>query len=287
MISIIVMQENGGQGVRETLESLARQQVGGGYDYEILVARGMHAAAALNQSLCQARGEIIAFTASGIILDRRWLDGLIQCFEMQACDAVGGRVLPLYPKKTPSWARHCKYVMAGPQGFHDYGYETAVYDTRLMAPFSRLNCAVRRRSLEAWGCFDETMRGSRGMAGEDRELFKRFEQKGARIVYCGQALAYHPVEPKAMTYGHLARWFMDYGRYCARRSGRPAGIWYCGVPRWKLKALVQHSLQLLLNLFDRRGFFEYWEAVFANLGEIREYRRHRNAQCQRHHTRIQ
>lgn len=81
----------------------------------------------LNRGITVSGGDTIAFLDDDVIVDKNWLTNIWKCFKQYNCDAVGGRILPLYPKKTPRWAIENKDLLSGPIVRHDYGEETKIY----------------------------------------------------------------------------------------------------------------------------------------------------------------
>lgn len=119
---------------------------------------------------------------------------LIEAFDLLQADAVGGRVMPIFPGPRPAW-------------LHDdlLGYLTVVDwggETRLCAENEWLagaNIAFRRATLQAVGGFSTSLgRSGAGailLSNEETELLGRIAARGGRIGYAPQAEVRHHIDP--------------------------------------------------------------------------------------------
>lgn len=230
---------------------------------------------ALNRGIQEAKGQVLVFTDDDIVADPHWLAAIVQCFSSYSCDAVGGRVLPVYPQGTPSWVKENAVKMAGGVVIYDQGPDSKRIDGSAER-FIGANIAVKREIFDECGMFREDLGpGQKMMGGEDSELFYRLLNRKKVIYYCAQALIWHPVDPKRLTLGHMARWHIALGRFHARMEFEDKSkkfVYSFGVPRYLFKGMAGDLMCAALNSFDRLKFLNYFRAFFRKLGMIKEYR---------------
>ncbi|TAH34617.1 MAG: glycosyltransferase [Planctomycetota bacterium] len=173
---------------------------------------------ALNRGVAEARGAIVAFLDDDATPAPRWLESITAPLRAGASGVAGcgGRVLPVYPAGgPPEWYR--RIVARGPSTFlgpyHDLGPLPQEYRRGIfLAPFGA-NCAYRRELLLQYPYRAELgpsrATGLRG--GEDTEVACRLRAHGWRLLYCPDAVVYHPVEPARMTRDYVARGYYIQG----------------------------------------------------------------------------
>ncbi len=154
--------------------------------------------AARNHGVLEARGEIVAFTDDDVVVDPRWIEGLIRGFGRRPdVGLVTGLVLAaelvspsqgLFERKV-SWG-----AVLEPRLF---AVGNSVPDVA-MTPF---NCgivgagasfAARRETLRDIGPFDEALgAGTPSRGGEDLDYFQRVLARGQAIAYEPASLVWH------------------------------------------------------------------------------------------------
>jgi len=85
----------------------------------------------------EALGTIIVFTDDDVSIPEDWIENISTIFDTYDCDAIGGRVLPLYPENTSEWIKKNQDLISGPIVRHDYGDNIKPYETLSMFPFCR------------------------------------------------------------------------------------------------------------------------------------------------------
>ncbi len=234
-MTVIVPTKDRAASLEETLRSLAAQETGGRFTYEVLVVdnastdrtrqlvagtaptypvalRYAHEAQvgrsyALNIGIQQARGAILAFTDDDIIAAPGWLRGLWSAFTETGADAVGGRIVPHWLDPRPEWLTD-EFVRLGRLGCIDHG------ETRIRVPLGSGyryrwvggNVAIRREIAQRVGGYDVRM-----VRAQDTEYYLRCLKAGVAIVYEPSALVHHKVAADRMT--------PEYFRWWVRRSG--------------------------------------------------------------------
>lgn len=304
-ISVVVCTYNRCESLKETLESVIKQKRRDDFDYEVLLIdnnstdqtkefvqglmRGpdnrvkyvfekmQGLSFARNRGIGEALGDIIVFTDDDVVLSEDWLLQLWTCFKENDCDAVGGRILPVYPEKTPQWIKDHADLLSGPIVKHDYGEETKVYQTPQMKPFVGANMAFRKELYNERGFFRIDIGAGKGTVGDDTEFYFRLARSHKKIFYCGRALVWHPVDEKRMNLRYIAKYKMSFGRYLVLIDDQVLAadklVYYFGIPRYAIREVTQSAFKLLFNIFNKRKFIELWNSLFLHAGIISQFRR--------------
>jgi len=131
-------------------------------------------AAARNQGLRNAAGQIIAFTDADCIVEKQWLQKLIEPLNDGSVGAVGGRILSRQP---------CNPIEKFGEDIHDHSKAIEVYRPPYVIT---MNWASRLSLLKELNFFDEDL-----LRGEDVDLSYRILQKGLRFLFQPDAVIYH------------------------------------------------------------------------------------------------
>ncbi len=265
---IIVVDDGSTDGTKEILKSYQDK-----IRYYYQKYRGV--SAARNRGIQEAMGEYIVFTDDDVIVDPHWLGSLELCFRENRCDAVGGRVLPIYPDDTPLWVKNNPTKISGGVVIYDYGEETIIHDPSRYR-FIGANFAFRKQIFDECGCFREDLKyGGRIALGEDIEFIERIMKKNKILYYCGKAVIYHPVDIKRLTLRHVARWSMALGCFSAHLEQEEKDkhfIYWFGVPRYLLRGIMVDFLRLCTSVFHHPALYDACRIFFYKVGMIREYR---------------
>lgn len=128
-----------------------------------------------NLAVASAAGEVIVFIDDDERADPHWLRHLLSTMAAFDADAVFGPCYALLPAATPGWARHSPY----------FNLPVPETGTRVETGYTG-NAAVKASVLRSVaGPFDERW-GRTG--GEDAFLFEQLSGRGARFVYCREAI---------------------------------------------------------------------------------------------------
>lgn len=154
------------------------------YPIRIVKEQGGSPASGRNAGIKKARGEIIAFTDADSIVDKNWLNKLLECYETSNVAGVGGVILP-YPEKK-YLPRTIGFLL--PTNFGSAGARNpAIYSTRRVVDHNPTNNAsIRKSVLSEVGYFNEELK-----VAEDIELDLRIIKYGYKLVYTPEAKVWH------------------------------------------------------------------------------------------------
>lgn len=265
----LVVDNNSTDGTKEVVESsVLSNQTSIKYLFEGRQGKSF----ALNAGIKAAQGKVLAFTDDDVIINPDWLVNMKAAFIRYGCAGIGGRIIPVFPAKTPSWLKvNTSTPFMNTLGSFDRGEECC----ELKGPPFGANMAFRREVFAEHGLFrtdlGPTMENSMGK-GEDSEFSLRLLSRGERLIYAPDVIIYHRVQEENMRKSFFQTWYFNYGRFVARTSGGiPQNtICYAGVPRYLFRMLSGKLLHWFFSFKagQRMGWkLEYFEI----LGRIVEY----------------
>ncbi|MBI4739542.1 glycosyltransferase [Candidatus Woesearchaeota archaeon] len=143
-------------------------------------------AKARNRAILKARGDIIAFTDSDVVVTKNWLKTIVETFGKNP--KVG--VLMGNTKIRPAGYIGDSISELGFPGGANAGFENLwrVDKNGFTDHITSCNFAARRSVFDKYGGFDESFPLA---GGEDPELSLRLFKKGIKIKYCPDILVYH------------------------------------------------------------------------------------------------
>ncbi len=301
-ISVIICTYNRAESLKTVLESLLKQKRDQDFEFEIIVIDNRSTdstktviesfsntfkgqlkylfqsqkgkSLSLNMAIREAKGDILVFTDDDVIIDEQWISHIYECFKKYDCDAVGGRVLPIYPDKTPLWVKNNAVKLSGSVVIYDYGDQTFQLDQQHY-PFIGANFAFKNKIFTDCGLFNPNLGPGTTNGGEDTDFIKRIITKGKSLYYCGEALVWHPLDLKRLKLNHVASWNIALGRYAAYeeiKHQKNQFISYWGIPRWLLRGIMIDTLRLCAAIFNQVAWYDAWRSFFRKLGMIQKYR---------------
>jgi succinoglycan biosynthesis protein ExoM len=216
-----------------------------------------------NKTVELAGGDWLAFIDDDERAPPPWLAQLVEAAARDAADGVLGPVDPIVPLSAPAWIRRGR--------FYDFPRMT----TGAVIPPNRLrfgNVLVKGSWLRgAEEPFDPAL-GLTG--GEDGDLLSRLVQRGARLVWCDEAIVREPVEPSRLSLRWLLRRALSGGQDFARHSlaGRYGSMSTAKRVRFFLRALAQAmaaaGLALVVWPLGRHHAARWLTTLSANVGKL-------------------
>jgi succinoglycan biosynthesis protein ExoM len=216
-----------------------------------------------NKTVELAGGDWLAFIDDDERAPPPWLAQLVEAAARDAADGVLGPVDPIVPPSAPAWIRRGRF------------YDFPRMATGTVIPPNRLrfgNVLVDGAWLRgAEAPFDPAL-GLTG--GEDGDLLSRLVQRGARLVWCDEAIVQEPVEPSRLSLHWLLRRALSGGQDFARHSlaGRYGAMSAGQRVRFFLRALVQAlaaaALTLLVWPLGRHHAARWLTTFSANVGKL-------------------
>ena len=228
----------------------------------------------INIGIEKSKGDIIVFTDDDVVLHPSWLKNISKFFQLNACDGIGGRVLPIYNEDVPAWVKQNPRQAAGGVVIYDQG-EHSFQINNNTERFIGCNWAFKRTVFNDCGNFNTKLGpGTPVMMGEDEDFFERVRQSKKILFYCAQALVHHPVSLKRLALPFVAKWHMALGRYEAIKEieNNPSLVYCFGVPRYLIRGLIIDIIKLLTTVFNHLAFFTAWRSLFRKIGMIQQYR---------------
>jgi GT2 family glycosyltransferase len=190
-------------------------------------------AAALNSGLRICRGEIICLTDDDVVLDRRWIKGLLDSYRSTDFDAIQGRVLPGVDPSGKS---------ADPKRL--YYYNIPIIDRgehiREINALVGAHMTFRRVVYEKVGFLDASLGVGASGFGEDTEFSQRARAAGFKIGYSPHMVVYHELDPN--------RYGGKYNRGVRYRMGRSESLYLH-------ESLAWHVFPKLLKYSARWVFY--------------------------------
>lgn len=231
-LSIVIASYNRGTSLMRTLGSVVRQDLGPELWEAVVVDNnstddtrelfaGFAAAHAefnlrmvgeLNQGLSHARnrgiaeslGEYIAIIDDDEEVNAGFGHAYIDFFDRHPdVAAVGGKCIPHYEYRTPAWLSPlAERPISNP---FDMGEREKPFRGERFPGGG--NMAIRRSAVERYGAFNPELgrTGTKLMAGEEKDLFRRLQADGETIWYLPGAQILHIIPRERLTLGYLAR----------------------------------------------------------------------------------
>jgi GT2 family glycosyltransferase len=176
---------------------------------EIITVEGYSPSKQRNEGIRKAEGELLAFLDSHSTVTPDWLEKAVKYFNRDVA-MIGGPVLASPPKENRDTNISSFFATAmgtyfGTGPMHKRYEAVGIGPTKASESSLILcNLFVRKHILEKEGAFDEEL-----FPNEENELMVRLQDKGYKLLYVPQLVAYHPPEKD---FGALSRKILGYGR---------------------------------------------------------------------------
>jgi succinoglycan biosynthesis protein ExoM len=215
-----------------------------------------------NRTVELTKHEWLAFIDDDERAPQDWLGQLAGATDKYLADGALGPVEPLVPEDAPAWIRRGRF------------YDFPRMSSGSVVPPNRLrfgNLILRASAVKGMDVIFDPAYGLTG--GEDGDLLSRMSLRGARIVWCDEAVVHEPIEKSRLTLTWLlrrsmrggqdfARHFLS-GRYGKRRGGR------VGLFARALFQLLGAALLAVATLpFGRHHAAHWLTRMTANVGKL-------------------
>jgi glycosyltransferase involved in cell wall biosynthesis len=258
---VVVVDNDAAGSAREVVEERRAHGCSFSLLYEIQPKRNI--ALTRNRTVQLAQGEWLAFVDDDERAPPAWLGQLVAAAERYDADGVLAPVEPQVPESAPAWIRRGR--------FYEWGH--APSGTVVPPHMLRFgNVLLRGASLRAEpGPFDVSF----GLAcGEDHDVLRRLIARGARIVWCDEALVLEPIESRRLSLRWLLHRALSGGQSFARvsiaESSGPvsAARRVLMILRWFLQLLLAVVLAALSWPMGRHRAAGWLLKASANLGKL-------------------
>jgi glycosyltransferase involved in cell wall biosynthesis len=201
---VIAVDNNSTDTTRETVLNAAKDfSVPLHYVFEPEAGRS----AALNAGIKNATGQIIATTDDDVRVEPDWLEQAAAGIDREACDFVGGKVLPIWGGERPNWlanqgGRHWSVI-----ALQDHGAKPVEFGSRY-APLG-VNLAFKRETFELVGLWDTRIGRKAGtlLGQEVREWLLRARGAGLKGMYIPEMIVHHVIPRDRLNKRYFRRWF--------------------------------------------------------------------------------
>jgi succinoglycan biosynthesis protein ExoM len=261
---VVVVDNDAAATARSVVEE--RQRMGAPYPIRYAVQPKQNISMTRNVTVELASSEWLAFIDDDERAPPHWLAQLMEAAERYGADGILGPVDPVVPESAPDWIRRGRF------------YEFPRMASGTQVPPNRLrfgNVLVRAQWLRG---VREPFDPELGLTGgEDGDLLSRLVQRGARIVWCDEAVVREPVEPSRLSLRWLLRRALTGGQSFARHS--LAGRYGRMTPLKRIEfflralaqALVAAAMALITWPLGRHHAARWLATLSANIGKLSAY----------------
>ncbi len=258
---VIVVDNDSAGSARAVVER--RRQLGAPFPIHYDIQPVKNISLTRNRTVELASGDWIVFVDDDERAPAAWLKRLAETVTRSAADGALGPVEPIVPLDAPAWIRRGRF------------YAWARMRTGTVIPLNKLrfgNVLLRGALLRDGSPPFDPAYGLTG--GEDGDLLGRLVQRGARIVWCDEAVVHEPVEASRLSLRWLLLRALRGGQDFARHklTGRFGYLTPAGRVRMFLRAFLQSAIAgglALLSLPLGRHCAVYWLLkASANLGKM-------------------
>ena len=227
---ITVVDNNSTDGTRELVAREAAR-FGGRLNYVFEPQQGR--SHALNAGIRSTTGDLVGMLDDDEEVHPSWFTRIQSAFQDRNVDFIGGPYVPRWGGKIPEWLPP-NYM--GVIGWIDGGETLRPFDATYPGILMGGNAVLRRSILDRVGLYATSVGriGTRLLAGEDDDLYRRLLAAGARGVYLPDLIIYHYVPPERLTKRYYRRWCFWRGVSCGVLDRtRPMEVTYLGgIPRY-------------------------------------------------------
>jgi glycosyltransferase involved in cell wall biosynthesis len=166
--------------------------------------------AALNTGIKASQGEIIATTDDDVRLEPDWLTNADRALQSLNCDYLGGKALPIWSGKRPTWIPEGRSIHWAVIALLDYGSKALPLGDYV--PIG-VNMIFRRDAFDRAGLWDNTIGRKAGtlLGQEVREWCSRARAASLKGFYSPNLVVHHVIPADRLTKKYFRRWFYWHG----------------------------------------------------------------------------
>ncbi|MEE9302945.1 MAG: glycosyltransferase, partial [Thiotrichaceae bacterium] len=205
---IIVVDNGSTDSTRQVAESAISAYQGHNIRYIFEPEPGLHCGR--HRGAIESRGQILCYLDDDVVVDKLWLQGVIETFTNTDAVLVGGKILPKYETEPPEWIN--QFIAVKPEGkslgqlsLIDFGNELKQIDPCFVWG---CNYSIRKDVLfECGGFHPDSMpfdliryRGNGEIA-----LSASIKEKGYKAYYNPKACVYHYISKERLTVEYFCK----------------------------------------------------------------------------------
>ncbi|MDR2425277.1 MAG: glycosyltransferase [Prevotellaceae bacterium] len=180
------------------------------FNYHYIVEQNQGLSYARNRGIAEACGEIIVFMDDDAVAEPDYLEELFAFFNVvPIAAACGGRIYPRFESQRPRWMSRFLVPLTSSI---DLGEKPKIFSYRQFPVGA--NMAVRKTMFERYGVFNPDLgrKGNSLDGAEEKDLFYRLMMNGEKIYYVPNAIVYHYVPDRRLTFDFFTRQAIGIGK---------------------------------------------------------------------------
>lgn len=205
---ILVVDNGSTDSTRQVAESAISAYQGHNIRYIFEPEPGLHCGR--HRGAIESTGQILCYLDDDVVVDKLWLQGVIETFTNTDAVLVGGKILPKYETEPPEWIN--QFIVVRPEGkslgqlsLIDFGNELKQIDPCLVWG---CNYSIRKDVLfECGGFHPDSMPSDliRYRGDGETALSAAIKEKGYRAYYNPKACVYHYIPKERLTVEYFCK----------------------------------------------------------------------------------
>jgi succinoglycan biosynthesis protein ExoM len=258
---IVVVDNDAAGSARSIVERHRQGPLAYPIHYDIQPARNI--ALTRNRTVELSTCEWLAFIDDDERAPENWLSQLAEAIRQYSADGVLGPVVPRVPDTAPAWIRRGRF------------YDFSRLSTGTEVPLNLMRFGNILLHGERIRRDERPFDPAYGLAtGEDADLLIRLVGKGAKIIWCDEAIVWEPIESARLSLRWLLRRAFSGGQEYARKSiaGRYGPVGLGGliklVTRSAAQTLIAAALAICTLPLGRHHVAAWLVKASANVGKL-------------------